>query len=341
MASTKKAWPFGLRMSSPTHFGCTLSGEPLLVEIWGKMALSKNRAAAMVMRARPRPRSRSEATARTTATAPAATAPTSPPRSRLRPRWLASWAAVKAPTPASVAWHSESCPPMPVIRVMDRKITEKASPALNTFSHVLGIQVSMDTMNAASSTYQRTRMIRSIWGARTEAVVGGRRRVDRGHRVLGVAELAQPGDDEEGGHQHDEGEGREGGRRPHAAGRQVAGQHGVGHPQQDADHGGDGHGAQDGPGGGGEGGHHQGGVVLGLELAVERGEEDTGQSGHEAGDGPGHGHHPAGVDPVQLDQAAALHRAAHLQAERGQPHQDDQGQQDEGGDHDGAQVRSR
>ena len=141
-------------MPSPTHFGSTLSGEPLLVESWGKMALSKKRAAAMVIRARPRPRSRREATARTTATAPAATAPTRPPTSRLRPRWLASWAAVKAPTPASVAWHSESCPPMPVIRVMDRKITEKARPALNTFSHVLGIQVSMDTTKAASSTYQ-------------------------------------------------------------------------------------------------------------------------------------------------------------------------------------------
>ena len=33
---------------------------------------------------------------------------------------------------------------MPVIRVMDKKMVEKASPALNTLSQVWGIQVSMD-----------------------------------------------------------------------------------------------------------------------------------------------------------------------------------------------------
>ena len=58
------------------------------------------------------------------------------PTSRLSPRWLASWAAVNAPTPARVAWARESWPPMPVIRVMDRKMVEKASPALNTLSQV-------------------------------------------------------------------------------------------------------------------------------------------------------------------------------------------------------------
>ena len=62
---------------------------------------------------------------------------------------------------------------MPVIRVMDRKMIEKARPALNTLSQVAGIQVSMDTMKAASSTYQAVRMIRSSWGARSVAVVGG------------------------------------------------------------------------------------------------------------------------------------------------------------------------
>ena len=62
---------------------------------------------------------------------------------------------------------------MPVIKVMERKITEKASPALNTFSHVFGIQVSMETMNAPRRMYQAMWMIRSICGARMAAVVGG------------------------------------------------------------------------------------------------------------------------------------------------------------------------
>ena len=81
---------------------------------------------------------------------------------------------------------------------------------MNTFSHVLGIQVSMETMKAASSTYQRTRMIRSIWGARTVAVVGGAGGSIEAMRILGVLQLAQPGDDQEGRHQDDEGQGRRG-----------------------------------------------------------------------------------------------------------------------------------
>ena len=37
----------------------------------------------------------------------------------------ASWAVVNAPTAANVAWHSEICPAIPVITVIDRKISEK------------------------------------------------------------------------------------------------------------------------------------------------------------------------------------------------------------------------
>ncbi len=62
---------------------------------------------------------------------------------------------------------------MPVIRVMDRKMTEKASPSLNTNVQVGGIQVSIETMKAPRSRYHSRRMIRSICGARTAAAVGG------------------------------------------------------------------------------------------------------------------------------------------------------------------------
>ena len=47
---------------------------------------------------------------------------------------------------------------------------------------------------------------------------------------------------------------------------------------------------------------------------------------------------PAGVDPVELHQPPALDRAAHLQPEVGEPHQDHQGEQDHRGDDDRAQV---
>ena len=60
---------------------------------------------------------------------------------------------MKAATPARVAWQSDSCPPMPVMRVIERKMVERAKPALKTFSQVLGIQVSIEITNAASSTY--------------------------------------------------------------------------------------------------------------------------------------------------------------------------------------------
>src|ERR1019366_8668012 len=62
---------------------------------------------------------------------------------------------------------------MPVIKVIDRKRVENTRPALNTFSQVVGSQVSIDTTNPPSSTYQRMRITRSIWGARRELTDGG------------------------------------------------------------------------------------------------------------------------------------------------------------------------
>ncbi len=98
--------------------------DPPVIEVLLKNVASKNKAAASVISASPSPRSRSESSAKMTATAAANTAPRRPPRSRLSPRWLASWAAVKAPTPASVAWHSDSWPAIPVMSVMESKTIE-------------------------------------------------------------------------------------------------------------------------------------------------------------------------------------------------------------------------
>jgi hypothetical protein len=86
---------------------------------------------------------------------------------------MASWADVKAPTPARVPWHSESWPAMPVMRVMESSTVESASPALKAASQVVGIQVSMETQKSARRTHQARRMIRSICGALEAAAVGG------------------------------------------------------------------------------------------------------------------------------------------------------------------------
>jgi hypothetical protein len=138
-----------------------------------KKVLSKSSAAARVMRANPRPRKRRESSANTTATAAARAAPTNPPTIMFNPRWMANWAAVNAPTPASVAWQSESWPAMPVIKVMESSTVERASPALKTPSQVVGIHVSIETQNAARSTHHALRMIRSILGVLDMAAVGG------------------------------------------------------------------------------------------------------------------------------------------------------------------------
>ena len=50
------------------------------------------------------------------------------------------------------------------------------------------------------------------------------------------------------------------------------------------------------------------------------------------------GDHPAAVHAVELDQPSALDRAAHLQPEVGEPHQDHEGDQDHGGGHHRGQV---
>src|ERR1700684_2935627 len=74
---------------------------------------------------------------------------------------------------------------MPVMRVMESNTVESASPALKAASQVVGTQVSMETQKSARRTHQALRMIRSIWGAREAAAVGGGggSMVERGSRL--------------------------------------------------------------------------------------------------------------------------------------------------------------
>ena len=152
---------------------------------------------------------------------------------------------------------------MPVIRVMERKTTEKTRPALNTFSQVVGIQVSMDTTNAGQQHVPQHPDDPVHWGARTRG--GGRRSgwIDRGQRVLGACpSLRSPGTTSRAATSTMKGSDVSTADDHTLLDRQVALQGGGHHAHQDAHQGGDGHGAQHRPRRGGEGGHHQGGVVL-------------------------------------------------------------------------------
>ena len=80
---------------------------------------------------------------------------------------------MNAPMPAKVAWHSESCPAIPVINVTERRTVERARPELKTPAQVIGIQVSMETQKPANSAHHPTRMMRSMLGALVVAAIGG------------------------------------------------------------------------------------------------------------------------------------------------------------------------
>ncbi len=70
---------------------------------------------------------------------------------------------------------------------------EKTRPALNTFSQVDGIQVSMETTKAPRRMYQPTLTTRSIWGARSAAVVGGVGGSTEDNGSLVLSRLRSPG----------------------------------------------------------------------------------------------------------------------------------------------------
>ena len=141
------AWPLKLKKALvPSHFDCRLvPWAPPVTQMSLKAVLSKSNAAASVISASPRPRRRKDRSASITATMAAMAAPMRPPTRKLSPRCTAKTAAVKAPMPAKVAWHSDSCPAMPVINVIERQMIDRVRPLLKTVSQVTGIQVSMET----------------------------------------------------------------------------------------------------------------------------------------------------------------------------------------------------
>ena len=150
------------------------------------------------------------------------------------------------------------------------------------------------------------------------------RRVDGGQGVPARVERPHAGQEEQGAHQHEEGERGQHGRVEQASGGQVPLQGGADHADEHGHTGGDGYRTQETPGGCGNGRHHQRGIGVRLEGAENGRQQDTGQPGHETRDGPGHGHHTARVHTVELHQATALHRTAHLQAQVGEAQEDGQ-----------------
>ena len=80
------------------------------------------------------PARRSTGIASSAPTAAATTAPTIIPSSTFEPSAETSWAVVNARCPANVAWHSEIWPAMPVMTVIDRKITEYTSVSVRSES---------------------------------------------------------------------------------------------------------------------------------------------------------------------------------------------------------------
>ena len=92
-------------------------------------------------------------------------APMRPPTSMFSPRWMASWAEVKAPIPAKVRLAERQLPGHAGDQGDGQQTIERARPLLKTASQVTGIQVSMETQNAAKSTHHAVRMMRSMLGA--------------------------------------------------------------------------------------------------------------------------------------------------------------------------------
>src|SRR5580698_5067086 len=75
--------------------------------------------------------------------------------------------------PAKVPWLSDSWPAMPVMSVTDSNTTDRARPWLKTPAQVIGIQVSIETKKATNNSHHAVRMMRSIFGTRIVAAMGG------------------------------------------------------------------------------------------------------------------------------------------------------------------------
>ena len=140
---------------------------------YGNTTLSASSASARVKSASGRPRSRSAGSAPSAPTTSAPAAPMTAPRRIGTPWWTASWAAMNAPTPAKVAWHSDSSPPIPVMSVIERKMIEYTSPEAKVKVQSPGTQVRTDTTAASASARPPSRMTRSSSRLRVATMEGG------------------------------------------------------------------------------------------------------------------------------------------------------------------------
>ena len=205
MAMTKKAWPLGSRIPRPDPLGLQvdspgardgLLGEDGVVEEEGggdgHQGQAQARAGGPRRGPAPPPPGRRPA------------APTRPPISMESPRWLASWAAVKAPTPGQgglgqgqLTAHAGDQGDGEEDRRVDQPDVEHGLPRLGHPGEHRHDEGGQQHVPGDPDDPVHLRGPEGGGGRR-------RRRVHRGQRVLGAVERAEAGHDQQGGQQHDE-----------------------------------------------------------------------------------------------------------------------------------------
>src|SRR5680860_365147 len=126
-----------LSSSRPAGRGTRRGRMPPPTQSKGTNTLSNISANASVASERNTPPRRKAGIASSAPTAAASAAPTSRVGSTPRPQVSTICAVANAPMPAKVAWESETCPPIPVMTVIDRKIVAKMAAWVKISSYWL------------------------------------------------------------------------------------------------------------------------------------------------------------------------------------------------------------
>ena len=212
------------------------------------------------------------------------------------------------PTPAKVAWHSDSWPAMPVMRVTDRKMIENTMPRANGNTQLSGSQVKRRHHEAGQQEAPAP-----LHGDVQPPVADLDRRrrgrgIDRRHRVGALLQVPDPGIEQQHAHQNDEGQRRGHVLLEHAARRQQPDEEVLHDAEHDGPHQGQGEAAEAGQRRGRQAGHQQGGEargsVVGSSGLALREHEDPGQPGQGARQSPGAGGHRRPSSPLRAGPGA-------------------------------------
>ena len=206
---------------------------------------------------------------------------------RAGPALATSWAVANPPTAAKVAWQSEICPAMPVITVIDRKITPKTTAFVTIRSQ------KSSSENIASATPSRTTASAEHAGRDGQALATNgrgksrRRRVHARERVGGLPLLTQPGPEQQQEEKEHERQRRSEAVGQDAVEREVAGEDSLEDAEQQP--------AQQRHRNAREPGERrrrdrrdeQDGEVRGRQLREQRRDQDAGEPREQAGEHPG------------------------------------------------------